>query len=228
MRGLYIGGMGSFGDSTLPKVGAKMLRSMAGAKHHWAADNLPLGAILEWTDVISGNPFVSPAAPSQRPIAYESSRKVVRFDGVNDRIDATVSVASGYTIAFVGGLNGVTGGKYFFTGGQGTNFNLGVVSAGTRFIFNNGSTLAAPVFTPDSGFRSHIIVADGANSIYRLDGNENTGTLATAAITSIRLGASGSAYFATDHQGLMIFPFAASLSQREAIHAALKAQYNTP
>lgn len=223
MPGIAIVAPTSFGDSALPKIDVRPVAPLAGARYDWAVDRLSLGPLPVWYDMARGAKLEAPASPSQKPLVYENLRKVVRFDGVNQRMDATVDLAGGpLTLVFVGRVLNA-GEQYMLTGVAGGGFNLYAGTHG-KFAFFGSSTILSTV-DADTSNHIFIVTLDGANSVISVDGSESTGNTGTIGATSIRVGSSSSAYFGVDVQRLAILPFAAGVGDRQRILDQMRAQY---
>lgn len=224
MPGSAIISPASFGDTSLPRLDLRPMTNITGAAYDWAADRLNPGALEFWYDMVQNVPFVAPAAPSQKPLVYESNRKVVRFNGVNQRMDASIQVPGAMTMVLVARLPVADPGQYIMTGGNGPSMHVYRGGNGNWAAFA-GATLGHT--TPaDTGTHIIIVVRDGANSVLNVDGVEVSGDIGPLVADALRLGGSSSAYFQTDIQRLALLPFAATLNQRTALVAQMRAAYN--
>lgn len=224
MPGSAIISPASFGDTSLPRLDLRPVAPIAGAVHDWASERLAPGPIEAWYDMVQNVPFVAPAAPSQKPVVYEGGRKVVRFNGVDQRLDVDINMPGPVTMVLVARVNTDANSQYIVTGGAGPGFN--VYRGGTGRWTAYASASLAHSETADTGTHVFVVVRDGVNSVLSVDGVESRGDMGSVAATSLRLGSSSNAYFATDVQRLALLPFAASQTQRTAIVAQMRAAYN--
>lgn len=228
MSGLAIVSPLSFGDESLPRVDVSPVPSLRGALYDWSTDNLGIGdRVTHWTDRASHVTLDAPAVPSQAPVVVDDTNhgKLLRFNGVNQRIDAHgLSLSGPRTLVLVGRLPSGGTSEYFLTNGTiGTQFNLGINGAGT-WLFYNGTGLSNPNRV-DTDMHVFTVVIDGDRSVVSVDGRENGGELGTTTANSLRLGASGSEYYQVDFKRLVILPYAASPYERESIHTAMTERY---
>ena len=216
---------GSWPAST-PDLGTldlSYVKPIVDAKFHWSSLQLPLGSVEVWRDRVAGQMLSSPGG-SQVPVVYTNVRKVVRFDGVNDRMDATLPVSAPCTLAIVGRFATAAPNQYLLTGGlSGGSFNLYQGSNG-NFAFSAGKTLSS---TKPNDNNNHVfmMVSDGASSVLNIDGQEWSGDAGTTLAKGIRLAASSSAYFAGDVQAVVFLPYAAGAPRRASLMAQLREQY---
>lgn len=218
----------SFGDPKLPKISLTTISPIAGASADWAADNLAAaGSLSKWYDLVSLAPM---AAPSGRePSVVGTTSKAVRFDGVNDWMDATLGITQPVTIALVARHATVSAGVANFLisrGASSTTFNLATDAANTKWQWlGNGATLAGPAKTPDTAFHVFVITLNGATSAINIDGAEVTGNAGLDGTATFRIGASSSGYFNTEYKRVAVIPGAKDAAGREAIRADLAARY---
>jgi len=217
--------------SGLPVINVNPNPLIPGASYEWRAEELPLGLIYKWQDRITGAAMQAAGADtgSQRPevVDLANAVRVVRFDGSNDRMFATLNMATPKTVIVVGRLRtNAAIGKWLVNSGQsGTQYlHIGTDSIGGAWSSNAGSSLTQPGAV-DTNMHAFITVFNGASSVVSMGGVEATGTTGTNVPTQLQLGASSSAYADTDIAFLAVLPFAATAAQRASIAAALTAQY---
>lgn len=228
MPGIAIVSPLSFSDTSLPRVDISPIPSIRGALYDWAVDTLTPGdRVTAWTDRASHVPLLAPAAPSQAPVVVDDPThgKVLRFNGGNQRIDASnLSLSGPRTLVVVGRLPRAAANDYFMTDPSSSGyFNLGI-NGDRKWIFYNGAGLTN-TRTPNSSLHVFMVVINGNNSVVAVDGEENGGSLQNSNGNTIRIGASGSAYFPVDLKRLVILPYAASAYERTAIHSSLAERY---
>lgn len=223
MPGSAIVSPASFGDTSLPRLDLRPMTAIAGAAYDWASDRLNSGPLEFWYDMVQNVPFVAPGSPSQKPLVYESNRKVVRFNGVNQRMDADIQLTGPATMVLVGRLPVADNSQYILTGGTGPAFHVYRGGNGNWATFA-GSTLGH-TSAADTSFHIIIVVRDGVNSVLNVDGVDVIGDMGPLIAERLRLGGSSSAYFQTDIQRLALLPFAATQKQREALVAQMRAAY---
>lgn len=216
---------GSWPAST-PDLGTldlSYVKPIVDAQFYWSSLQLPLGSVEVWRDRVTGARLTSPGG-SQVPVVYTNVRKVVRFDGVNDRMDAPLPVDGPCTFVIVGRFANVGANQYLVTGGStGGSFNLYQGSNG-NFAFFAGKTLSSTK-PNDSNNHVFLVVSDGENSVLSIDGQEWAGDAGVSNATGVRLAASASAYFAGDVQAVVLLPYAAGVARRASLVAQLKSQY---
>lgn len=215
-----------FADPTLPKVGLTLVTPTGNAAYSWAADNVAIGPVSSWYDTVGAAALVAPTPPSQKPVAMVdpvSGRKVVRFNGVDQRMDIPMDLAGAKTLVVVGKLNKAGFSQYLVTGGGGPSFNLYNGGSGkwTGYV---GASLASTV-NGDTNWHVFIMVSNGASSVLSVDGVESVGNAGTFAPNNLRLAASGT-YFACDFHAVEIHNYAADATQRAGILASMKTRYN--
>lgn len=212
------------GDATFPLLTDQpYIPPVLGARYDWAADGLPVGALPHWDDLRQGKQFVAPT-PSQRPVVDDADGDYLTFDGISQRIDAAFEpIDTPYTVVFVGKMPTVAASKYFFSGAGGSQHNLGI-NASTLWAFQNGANIVHTL-PPDTDWHVHLIVINGASSVYSIDGDEVTGSAGSNPIDAIRRGASSTTYFETWQKRHAIIPFAADVDQRASIITTLMDRY---
>ena len=93
-----------------------------------------------------------------------------------------------------------------------------------RFAFSTGGTaLSVGAVPADSAMHCIIAVADGAGSVLRIDSTEVAGAIPASTGTSLRVGATASAYAPIDLKRLAFLPYAATATERAAIQATMAA-----
>jgi hypothetical protein len=139
-----------------------------------------------------------------------------------------IDLSQPVTVILVGRLVTVKGSDYFFTGaGGGVSFNLGTNSDATKWQFSNGSNISFPSDTPpDTNWHIFIAALDGASSVLSLDGAE-TGDINAGAgpTTAIRVGATSTAYTASQIRRLAILPWKADAGERATTYSRLATYY---
>lgn len=221
----------NFTDITgLPVINVNPNPLISGATYEWRADELPLGLVYRWQDRITGAIMqaASTDTGTQRPEVVDySGLRVVRFDGVNDRMFTAMNMATPKTVIVVGRLRtNAAVAKWLVNSGQsGTQYmHIGTDSIGGAWSSNAGASLTQPGAV-DTNMHAFITVFNGASSVVSMGGVEAAGTTGTNVPTQLQLGASATAYADTDIALLAILPYAATTAQRAAIAATLKAQY---
>lgn len=214
---------GIWGD-TGRKIGVDYVKPIYGASHHWAVDQLSVGPIRAWRDRIGTSDFLAPSPDSQRPEVYESARKVVRFNGVNQRMDVAHPNPGPCTMFVVGRFGSSATSTYMLTGGTGPAWNFYIGGNG-NFAFHAGATLSTSK-PGDTSNHVFIVVSNGTNSVLRIDGTEWAGNAGTNVPTFLRLGATSSAYASVDFQTIGFLPYAADSVERTALHSQLKSWYS--
>lgn len=224
MPGSAIISPASFGDTSLPRLDLRPMTAIADAAYDWASDRLNGGPLETWYDLARNTPFVAPTSGSQKPTVYESNRKVVRFNGVNQRLDADISLTGPATMVLVARASTDASSQYLLTGGTGGAFHVYRGSNGS-WATSAGTTLGSSV-AGDTNTHIFVIVRNGVNSVLSVDGVEVAGDMGSQTASTLRIGASGNAYYGTDIHRLALLPFAANQNQRAALVAQMRAAYN--
>lgn len=226
MPGLGIVAPVSFGDATLPQLDITPLLRVPGASYDWAVDKVSAGPVATWYGMVQAGQMVAPTVASQRPNLTTdgvTGRKIMHFDGVNQRFDATLSLSGAKTLVVVGRLPLAANSSYLITGGTGPSFNLYIGSNG-KFASTAGTTLASTV-TADGNMHVFIFVSNGTSSVFSVDGVEVAGAAGTSTATGLRVAATSTVYAQADVQRIAVVPYAATSAQRAAILAQMKSQY---
>lgn len=193
------------------------------ASHRWSVKQLMIGPLSKWHDRVGTTDLVAPTPDSQRPEVYESLRKVVRFNGVNQRLDVAHPHPGVSTMVLVGRFGSAAASTYMITGGSGPAWNLYIGGNG-NFAFFAGATLSSSKLG-DTSTHVFIVVRDGAGSVLSIDGVEWTGDTGANAPTTLRIGATSSAYAAIDIEDITFLPYAAGPAERASLLAEAKAQH---
>lgn len=226
MAGLIFSAPGSFtSPDDLPLVSLSRVEPLPGAMADWAVDRLPDGAARTWTDLTGAAQLVAPNDPQ----AAIASGGILRFDGLNDRYEYTLPTTRPLTFVIVARALNPGGAYRFFSNVVAKSFAFGTNAAGDSWtMYGDGGSIASPL-TPDSNWHVFIVVANAENSIISVDGTEESGDigpLGTGSGDVLRVGASNSAYYASEFKRLAIFPYAANADERSQIGAQMAAHYN--
>lgn len=205
------------------KSGIEYVKPIPGASHRWSVKQLLHGPLAKWHDREGTADLVAPTPDSQHPEVYESARKVVRFNGVNQRMDVPHPQPGTSTMVLVGRFGSASVSTYMLTGGTGPAWNLYIGGNG-NFAFHAGVTVSSSK-PGDTSAHVFIVVHDGANSVLSIDGTEWTGNAGANAPTGLRLGATSGSYNAVDIEDIAFLPYAAGPAKRASLLAEAKAQY---
>ena len=213
---------GSYGDSTLPHFDLNYMSPFPDAVLDLAADNLALGPLNTWFDLVSN--FALPKGNGKTPptVVMDGGRKVVRFNGTTDQMLAAYALAQPLTMILVGRTRDSKPNNYLKVAG----INIATNAANTGYTVVNGT---GPVGgTVSTG--QHIFVAsvNGASSVANIDGIDYAGAIATSGNTYVGFGTNtnSSEYMAVDIERFILIPYAATKDQRRAINAEMTARYS--
>lgn len=211
------------------KVSGTVVQPIPGATLHWSvAQLIPAAGIATWFDRVNEAALVAPPLVSQRPSVYQSTRKVVRFNGVNQRLDYPLNASTVRTILFVGRFGTSIANTFAFTGGQGPSFNLYIGGNG-KFAFAGGSDTGGLTLSHslvgDTSTHVFLVTIAGASSVINIDGVEVVGSLNPPNATALRLAATSTGYSSIDCEELAFLPYAADTAERADIVARAKKQY---
>lgn len=206
------------------KSGIEYVKPIPGASHRWSVKQLLHGPLAKWHDREGVADLEAPVFDSQRPEVYESARKVVRFNGVNQRMDVAHPQPGVSTAIIVGRFASVVpGSSYMITGGSGPAWNL-YINGNGFFGFFAGNAIQSSV-AGDTSTHVFIVVRDGTNSVLSVDGVEVSGNSGNLVPTTLRLGATSSAYTPVDIEDITFLPYAAGSAERASLLAEAKAQH---
>lgn len=220
---------GSFGDTSLPRIGVVYSQPLAGALYDWAVDGLSAGPLSQWGSNVDGT--LMSAAGGSPTVVGTGANAVVKFNGTTDRAQSAFTLTGAHTVVTVHrfvspadnnqvhyGLSGSGVGSVGIGGGGTAVRGAG----GTKFILPN------PAIAPDTNWHISLLSVDGANSVFRHDSAEVVGTLDAGTRDGITLGfAAGSApqRTAIEYKRVAILKGGTSSWQRNALIAQLKQQY---
>lgn len=208
----------------MARIKTNPLSIVDGASHAWIADNLPEGKTSQLFDVVGNTHFASnwPTNQSLWPSAVASTgRSTLDFDG--GALDVVVALPAVKTVVIVGKFGNAKSGDLILSGGAGATQNIYTGSNGA-FALNFGAILAHSK-TADVNRHVFIVVQDGANSVFNIDGVEVYGNAGLNSATTLRLGGSSSAFTKSSINQVQVLPYAASASERAGIVARLRAVY---
>jgi hypothetical protein len=220
----------SFGDATLPKIDITYIAPLAGAAYDFAVDQLPLGPVASWPNLVDGVTAFAADGATMPAVITDGASKTVRFNGTIDRMKLTLSMNTAHSVVVVAKLRApVANDQIFFGLGANTEGAIGVNSAGTGYTgYGGGNSVAtSPAVVPDTGWHVFILTHQGTGSAVRVDSAETPGTLTVAQRNGITLGFSSAAgnRAAIDYKRVAVIPGTMTTAQRTAIVAQLKAQY---
>lgn len=224
MAGSAIISPSSFGDSSLPRLDLRPIVSIPGAAYDWASERLSAGPLEAWYDTVQNVPFAAPTPPSQKPVVYEGGRKVVRFNGADQRMDAAINLTGPRTLVVVGRFALAEAGQYMLSTGTTGNHNLYTGGNG-KFAFY-GTTALSSTKNMDTNTHVFLVSINGDQTVFSVDGEEVTGNPGTIGETALRMGSGAGKYFGVDVQRIALLPFAANAAQRAALVARLRSAYS--
>lgn len=181
-------------------------------------------AVASLAASVGSDTLVQVTGASQPTKRTVSGLPVVRFDGVDDRLQITTGThVQPMTTVLVAKLNATTGTPVLVDGGN-TNFTHDVGST-TDFIMYAGTSLSSGVAL-DTAW--HIIVAtfDGASSNIRIDGGAGvTGAAGASGRTGLTIGSafSGTLPASMDFRRLVTYDRALSVAELNVLGPALVA-----
>ncbi|MEV8180341.1 hypothetical protein [Specibacter sp. NPDC078692] len=228
MPAKVISGLTSYGDTTRPRINLSYTRPLAGAVVDFAADNLPLGPLPVWYDLINGLAAPTRANYTQPTVVDDGANgRVVRFNGTSDAMLAKVVTPQPMTMVLVGRIRVLNPTTYLKTGGA----TLGTNSTSNWLAFaGTGGAYGPPGLLANTN--QHILVAsfNGNSSALSVDGNDRAGQAAgTNGSSLIGFGTdpNSTAFMAIDINRFAILPYAATQAQRDALYQTLAARYGS-
>ncbi|AIX99762.1 hypothetical protein ART_0164 [Arthrobacter sp. PAMC 25486] len=152
-------------------------------------------------------------------------KKVLFFDGVDDMLTMPLALSQPSTTIVVARFREVRDSSVVVSGASGPVTSIGANSASTYWILNAGKGLAAPgTAAVDTGTHIFMGVANGANSVMRVDTSENTGDAGSNNRTLMRVGY-GAGYERLNVYAVIVLPYAADKAERDRIYAQLRTDY---
>lgn len=207
---------------------APVVGDVSGRVADYDADSLvalaDAAAVSSLATSVGSDTLVQAAGANQPTKQTVSGLTVVRFDGVNDRVQITTGAhVQPMTTVLVAKLNGTAGTPVLVDGGN-TNFTHDIGST-TAFIMYAGTTLSSAV-TLDTAW--HIIVAifNGASSKIRIGGGAGVaGGAGAAGRTGLTLGSafSGTLPASMDVRRLITYDKVLSVADLNTLGPALVA-----
>lgn len=195
------------------------------SSHAYIADNLPLGKVGKIHDVAGTVPMdtLYPTNQTLWPNAVSGlSRSVLSFDG-GQILDATLTQPAVKTIVAVAKMDVTTAGNTIFSGRSGPACQLYIGGSGV-FGFSGGAILAHTKVA-DLAWHVFVIVHDGANSVFNIDGVEVFGNAGANVPTELRFGGTSSAFSKCKIAQVQTIPRACNAAERAAIVNRLKSDY---
>lgn len=184
--------------------------------------------VATWTDVAGGRNATqgtSAARPTYKT-AIQNGRPVVRFDGVDDFVNASaVSVSQPDTIFIVAKQTSTGSTKNAYDG----NTTRQTLECGTSYVINAGANVSTA--GADTAWHVHTAIYNGASSSHRLDGAlGSSGNAGTNALASLNIGTyrNFAGFWPGDIAELIIYTGALGSTDRAAVEAYLKAKWGTP
>lgn len=193
--------------------------------HAYVADNLPLGKVAKVHDAAGTVPMETlyPTNQSLWPSAVsELGRSVLAFDG-GQALDASLPQPAVKTIVAVAKMDVTTAGNTIFSGRTGPPCQLYIGGSGV-FGFSGGAILAHTK-AADLAWHVFVIVHNGANSVFSIDGVEVLGNAGANVPTELRFGGTSSAFSKCKIAQVQTIPRACNASERAAIVNRLKSDY---
>lgn len=214
-----------FNNPNLPRIDLSLTEPIAGASVDFIASSLPLGALDTWYDNINGNTMkVVSGSPT---VVLDGEKRVVRFDGVDDVMDLSMSMSQPRFIALVGTVRRVNAGSTVVLGTKSQpGAIIGAYGANKNQYFNAGTSLNA---TPDNpltvGRHIWVVRANSSSSALLIDGIETSGSAGTSGFPGIRLGGSHNVPENTqiDVERFVVVPGAGTFSTTREIYDELVA-----
>lgn len=216
-------------NDTWPKVDLTYVEPIRDAYFDWAADQLPLGSLTQWSSLIDNTPLL---ADGGAPLVVNSGgKKAVRFNGTTNRMRVlTPNVPAEHTVVSVFRLLAPeTGDTVLFDyAGTGSSAVL-VPSDGLRLEGRlSGSVVPmTPVVTPDTGWHIAIITTNGANSALRIDEQETARSVTSQKRQGLTLGfnfSSPDGRAEIEYRRNIIMP-PLNATERAALYSKLKTAY---
>lgn len=184
-----------------------------------------------WIDVGgSGFDATEASAKPTYKTNIQNGNPIVRFNHAGGtQLKATfTSLAQPFTVLLIGSF--ATASQSIFDSRQTIVCTVDTFGASsTKYRISSGTELAGPAIT--TGFHCHVVVFNGANSVYSFDGSETTGNAGTASLTDgLTLGANRAAGLSMDGDMGEVVVYSRALSSPERTNLRLysTAQWATP
>lgn len=183
------------------------------------------------TDKSGNGRALSQTTPNNQPTwnsAGLNGKGIASFDGLNDRLTASFTLAQPITTFLVGKFNTTTGGQTMLDGATGNRMRVFVNSA-TQIGFYAGNQINR---TPSSVTAWHVfeVIWDGVNYLVGLNsaGTNVGGTIGTASPGGVALGAfgvSGGDNANCSVASLLVYTRALSATERSSVRKWLGTLY---
>lgn len=232
-RGLVREGKWGARENSWPRVETAFTEPLTNAYYDWAADALPLGTLINWNSLNRSDSLASDTVDGPKVVS-SGGLKAVQFDGVNDRMRiAFDDVPAGhFMVAVYRFVTYEMGDAVFYGygdstgGGVSTNPNLDTLS-----VYAGAYLTPSPYIPGDTKWHITMMNNDSANSAFRHDAKEFTGTLPTVKREGVTLGYSsrgadkgGNSRANIEYRRVAVLPPQTAL-ERAALYVKLKAQY---
>lgn len=179
-----------FNNPNLPRINLSLTEPIAGASVDFIASSLPLGALDTWYDNVNGNTMkVVSGSPT---VVLDGDKRVVRFDGIDDVMDFSLSMSQPRFIALVGTVRRVNTGSTVVLGTKSQpGAIIGAYGNNKNQYFNAGTALnASPEKPLTVGRHIWVVRANTSSSELIIDGTKYAGAVGSAGFPGIRLGGS--------------------------------------
>lgn len=220
---------GSFGDTTLPKIGLGFAPALPNALYDWASDGLTDGVLSTWASSTNGAAL---AADSGGPIVVPAGGgKAVRFNGTNDRMRIPFALSGAQTLVAVFRFTAAprVGDSVLY--GY-TSISEGAMSVGPgidSFAGHGGGQYILPVpsIPGDTSWHVALVTINGSSSAFRVDGIDVPGTLPAATRAGLTLGFSAATggRASIEYKRVAVLAGGTSGWQRDSIVNQLRARY---
>ncbi|ALQ31830.1 hypothetical protein AA310_01815 [Arthrobacter sp. YC-RL1] len=216
-------------NDTWPKVDLTYVEPIRDAYFDWAADQLPLGSLTQWSSLIDNSPLLADGGAPQ--VVNSGGKKAVRFNGSTNRMRVlTPNVPAAHTVVTIFRL--LTP-EY----GDAAVFDYASSGAGAVFVASDalriegriaglGTTLD-PAIPADTNWHIAILTSNGANSALRIDEVEAAKSVTSTARQGITLGFNHNSADSRAHieyrRNIIMPPLNAT--ERAALYSKLKTAY---
>lgn len=190
-------------------------------------------SVTSWTDRSGNGRHLAQGTAGNQPAyrtAIQNALPVVRFDGSNDHVGATFTLAPPYTLFVVSAFRAAFVANAFVVSSPTLATGLFYRSSSTNMQQYSGSVGAVVTTTPEA-WHAYTSEFNGASSTLRVDGGAAaTGNPGAGVPGGVRVGTDnvGAQAATVDVGELLVYASILSAANRAAVEAYLKAKWGTP
>lgn len=219
---------GEFGNPMLPQISIGYSPILPNALFDWAADGLPLGPITNWSSMVDGAALSSDGGSPQ--VVNSGSGRAIRLNGTSDRMRTQYVVNTPRTFVVVYRFTAVEPSSAVLYGYL-SNTGGAIMSDSSSVLINGaggGQFLTPnPYIKPDTSWHVTVLSVNGANSAFRHDDREITGSLTVKPTDGITLGFGGAPDFRApiEFKRVAVIEGGTTAAYRESLVAQLAQRY---